>query len=837
MLKNYFVLAGRNFKANKVFTGINVLGLSVALSTVLVIYVLVHFHHHFDKFEKDGDRIYRVVSNFTNSGETYHSSGILSPLGRAIRTDLAGIEEAAPFRLWDRDLKISIPSGGQKDPVVFKKQKSFIFADLSFFHFLGYQWLAGVPATALNQPYQLVLTEDKAKLYFPGLTPSESIGRQLYFNDSLTMTVTGIVRDLDRHTDFTFKAFVSEITLTSPSLQPDDWTSWTSTDPASQLLIKLTPGSRPAGIEKEIYTLYEKNHGADDNGKKAYVLQPLSDIHFNGDYGAYGLPVANRPTLYSLLAIAAFLLIMGCINFINLSTARSTRRAKEIGVRKAMGSSKTRIMLQFLSETFLLTLMAIFLSLCFIPFILKAFSDFIPQELHFSEIGQPAIVLFVIGLVIVVPLLCGIYPGLILSRFNPATVLQNQAHTGDGKGRHSWVRKFLTISQFTIAQFFVLAIILVGKQMNYSLNKDMGFRKEAVICFNFGHLPAVPIHGTALADTATTHKAVPDNTGRSNKTALVNRLKAMPEIETVSLANNPPSSDRNRIGALKYVDEKEETEAQVYVKYADTNYIGLYHLKLLAGANLENSDTVKGLILNETYARMLHFKDPREAIGKQIQWEGRNTPVVGVVADFNQRSFHEPIKPLIISTKYSEEDLVSVALRPRDRTAPNWTAAIDKMRAAFKQLYPEDDFDYHFFDENISRYYENEQRLSRLLVWTTGIAVFICCLGLLGLVIYTTHQRMREIGIRKVLGASVPHIITLLSKDFLLLVIIAFVIATPIAWIFMNKWLQHFVDRTAISWWIFVLGGLLMIIISLCTLGFQTVRAAMANPVRSLRAE
>ena len=543
----------------------------------------------------------------------------------------------------------------------------------------------------------------------------------------------------------------------------------------------------------------------------------MSDIHFNGDYGAYNLPVANRPTLYGLLAVAAFLLILGCINFINLSTARSIRRAKEIGVRKAMGSSRTRIMLEFISQTFLLTLIAAILAVCLIPFILHAFSDFIPAALHFSEIGQPAIVLFVLGLIIVVPLLCGIYPGLVLSRFNPATVLQNQMYTGESNGRQSWLRKFLTISQFTIAQFFVLVVILVGKQLDYSLSKNMGFRKEAVIYFEFGHRNGVS------ADSA-----------RSNKAALVNMLKAIPEIEMVSRSNKPPSSDRNRIGRLKYIDNKGETETMVYVKYADTNYTRLYQLKLLAGTNLDNSDTVKGMIINETYARTLHFNHPREAIGKYIEWEGMNVPVVGVVADFNQRSLHEVIKPLLISTKSSEEDNVNVALRP-EQDGPRWSATIDKIRTAFKQLYPEDDFDYKFFDKDIARYYESEQRLSRLLFWTSGLAIFICCLGLLGLVIYTTTQRMKEIGIRKVLGGSVGHIVTLISKEFLLLIGCAFAIATPLAWIFMNRWLQNFADRTEISWWLFVSGGLVMIVVSMATLGFQTVRAAMANPVRSLR--
>jgi putative ABC transport system permease protein len=506
---------------------------------------------------------------------------------------------------------------------------------------------------------------------------------------------------------------------------------------------------------------------------------------------------------------------LGCINFINLTTAYASQRAKEIGIRKTMGSSKKQLIIQFLAETFLLTLAATLLSIVLTPLILKAFSGFIPEGLHFSAAANPNVMVFLFVLMIIVTLLSGFYPALILSGFKPVLVLKNQAYAGTARTRSAWLRKSLTISQFVIAQVFIMATILVSKQIQYSLSKDMGFKKGAILYLN-----------TNYYDTVRDHKYV-----------LMDKLRAIPEIAMVSLCTNPPSSGNTWSSTMKYKDGKKEIESDVQQKYGDTNYIKLYHLKLLAGKNFEATDTVTSFIINETYAHILGFQKPQEAIGKILEWSERQVPVVGVVSDFIQKSLHEPVKPLVIASWSNIERNISIALQPQNEAGTTWKTAISKIEKAWKDVYPEDDFEYHFLDEDIAKYYTAEQNISRLLMWATGLAIFISCLGLLGLVIYTTAQRTKEIGVRKVLGASVSQIVSMISKDFIMLVIVAFIIAAPLAWLGMNKWLENFAYRTEISWWIFLLSGCTMILIALITLGFQTIKAAMTNPVKSLRTE
>ncbi len=583
------------------------------------------------------------------------------------------------------------------------------------------------------------------------------------------------------------------------------------------MLVKLTPGAVPASIGKQINALFERHHKKEpnDNSKTEYKLQPLNDIHFNGDYGTYDLPVANKATLYGLLAVAMFLLLLGCINFINLTTAYASQRSKEIGIRKTMGGSRSQLVFQFLSETFMLTFIATVLSVAITPLLLKVFSDFIPEGLHFNISSQPMIIAFLIVLVVGVTLFAGFYPSLILSKFKPVAVLKNQVNTNSGKTRSAWLRKSLTVSQLVIAQVFIMATLLVSKQIYYSLHKDMGFKKEAILYLQTNYYDTV----------------------KENKYVLLEKLKSIPEIAMVSLSNSAPSSLSTWSGTIKYKDGKKEIETDVQQKYGDTNYTKLYGLKLLAGHNLAASDTVKEFLINETYANLLGFQNPQQAVGKYLEWSNKRIPVSGVVADFNQKSLHEPIKPLIIGSWDNVERTISVALYPQDKHGTNWEKAIAKIERAFKQVYPADDFEYKFFDEDIAKYYDAEQHISGLLKWATGLAVFISCLGLFGLVIYTTTQRTKEIGVRKVLGASVSQIVTLISKDFLALVLLALVVAIPLAWLAMHKWLENFAYRTEISWWIFIAAGLSMVIISIITLGVQTIKAALANPVKSLRTE
>jgi putative ABC transport system permease protein len=818
MFKNYLKTARRTLWKHKILSVINVLGLSIGISASLVIYLIVSYDLSFDRFEKDSDRIYRVVWTIVAAGEKDYVTAITYPMPAAVKKEITGLDVIAPFRMFNNNPKISVPIVNKAEPVVFKNQSGFIYADENYLNLIGYTWLAGSAKTSLQQPYQTVLTQSAAALYFPNLQPEQIVGRHFYLNDSIAVTVTGVVKDITANTDFTFKAFVSRTTLETSRLRPQYYDDWRSSNGASQLYVKLAPGVSPEKIQKEITALSDRNtpKKPGDNVEVNYLLQPLNDIHFSRNYNAYSIPKANTTVLFGLLAVALFLLLLGCINFINLATAQSSQRAKEIGIRKTIGSSKKQLVFQFLTESFLLTCIATILSIFLTPFILKAFSGFVPGAVQFNILQQPGILLFLLILIIIVSLLSGFYPAIVLSSYKPVSILKGQGSTNTTGTRNAWLRKSLTVSQFVIAQFLVMATILVSKQISYSLNKDLGFKKDAI-----AYIP------TDYNDTIETHKAT-----------LLNMLRNIPEIKMVSLSYTSPSSGNASIETMTYRDGKKEIETVVEEKFGDTNYIKLYGIKLLAGRNLAPSDTAKEILINETYMHVLGFQNPQNVIGKYINWNDKLVPVVGVVGDFNQKSLHEPIKPLLITSDVRNEGLISLLLQPQNAEGTTWKTALDKSEKAFKQVYPNsDDFWSGFFDEDIAKWYKQEQNLSNLLTWATALAVFISCLGLLGLVMYTITQRTKEIGVRKVLGASVSQIIALISKDFLQLVLIAFIIATPLAWIGINRWLQNFAYRTIVTWWIFGAAGLFMLSVAFITLSFQTIRAASANPVKSLRTE
>ena len=817
MIKNYFLTAWRNLRNNKTFSFINIVGLAIGISASLVIFLIVDYDYSFNKPLTADGRIYRVVSDFVFSGEIYHNSGVPSPMGDAVRKELTGIDKAAPFYTWDGDTKVSVPVANKQEPVVFKKQKNIIFADTSFFNLISYTWISGSAAKALPEPYQVVLTSSAARVYFPQLPQEQIIGRRLDFNDTVHTTVTGIVQDLSYNTDFNFKVFISRATLEKTTLKPVNWDQWSSTNGASQLFIRLSPGSTRQQVESRVKTLFEKYYKKDDPKDRSitsHSLQPLSDLHFNADYGGYSLPLSHKQTLYGLFAVAAFLLLLACINFINLTTAQASQRAKEIGVRKTMGSSKKQLIFQFLSETFLLTFIATVLSVAIAPLLLKVFANFIPPELHFSLSGQTPVVVFLLILMPVVSILSGFYPAMILSGFQPVLVLKNQAYSGTRKARVALLRKSLTVTQFVIAQVFIIATILVSKQISFSLNKNMGFKKDAILLTQI-----------AFNDTVQRKKSV-----------LVEKLKGIPAIENISLSFNSPSSSSSWSGTIKFKDGKKDIETDVQQKYADTNYVQLFQLKLLAGSNYSVSDTVRDFVINETYLHILGFQNPQDAIGKMLEWNDKRIPIAGVVSDFHQTSLREPIKPLVMSSWSGEQRTLNIAMYPQKESG-DWKRAIAKIELVWKEVYPETDFEYSFLDEDIAKYYKSEQNISQLLKWATGLAIFISCLGLLGLIIYITHQRTKEIGVRKVVGATVTQIVTLLSKDFLALVIIAFAITVPIAWWGSYKWLNNFAYKTDVSIWIFLAGGTIMFLMALMVLCVRGYQAAVANPVKSLKAE
>jgi putative ABC transport system permease protein len=813
MFKNYFLTASRNLRRNKVFSLINIAGLAIGISASVVIYLIVHYEFSFDKFHRDRDRIYRVVTNMHFPDQDFKNAGVPGPLPPAMRNEIPGIEKSTAF--WQGNaMSVKVSLKNEKENV-FKKQDHIIFADAQYFRFFKYQWLAGSPDNALDEPGKIVLTESRARTYFPFSDITNAIGKTIVYNDSVNATVTGIVKDLDEITDFTFKEFISLSTFSEQLKKDNGWGEWGSVSSSSQFFIKLKSGIDTSQINRQLAALRKKHE------KEAYLatdhfLQPIGDIHFNSDFDAFDQRQAHKPTLYGLLAVAAFLLLLGCINFINLTTAQASRRAKEIGIRKTMGSSRKDLVIQFLSETMLLTLAATITSLLLTPWILKLFSAYIPEGLHFDLFSQPHLIIFIAVLVLVVSLLSGFYPAMILSGYRPVLVLKNLAFAGSAQSRRVWIRKTLTVSQFVIAQFFIIATLVVGKQIRFSLNKDMGFKKEAIINFVTPH-----------------NYKNPDD----KQFVLQAKLKAIPGIQRLSLAGPPPANQGLQISTMKFNKNGKDIEASVEVKQADTAYFDLYKMKLLAGRNLVQSDTLREYVINEAYARFLGYKNPAGIIGEFIERSGKKIPVVGVLADINTKSLHSAIQPLAFSSEAKEHSTFHIALAPKGDNTDTWKTTIAKIETAWKEVYPGEDFKYEFFDESIAKFYKKEQDTVQLLNWSTGLAIFISCLGLLGLVMYTTTQRIKEISVRKVLGASVTQIVSLLSKDFMQLVFVGFIIAAPLAWWAMDAWLRDFAYRTSISWWIFVLGGMLMIIMALLTLSIQTVRAAIANPVKSLRTE
>jgi len=819
MFKNYFTTAFRNFWRNKTFSLINVFGLAIGISSALVIFLIVYYEFSFDRFEKDGDRIYRVVMNAKFNGSDAYSAALPAPLSGAVANEMTGIEATVPVMSFQGDgtVKVSI-TRDNANPVIYKKQPAVIFTSSQYFQLLPFSWAAGAQQSSLKEPFSVVLTESRAAQYFPGIPNSDVVGRKIIYNDDLIATVSGVVKDLNAPTSFTAEEFISFATIAKTNLKRnfmmDVWNDWMA---YSQLYVKLAKGATIAATEAQFKTIlnkYNKDANKDASNKMGFYLQPLNDLHFNPAYQAFGQRVASIKTLYGLLAIAAFLLLLGCINFINLTTAQAARRAKEIGIRKTIGSSKAQLVLQFLGETFFITVIATMLSVALTPALLKMFKDFTPPGLQFDLLHQPSILLFLFLLIVTVSFLSGLYPALILSGYKPVSVLKNQSFSDTAQTRSAWVRKTLTVSQFVIAQFFVIATLMVSKQINYSINSDLGFNKEAIISFD-----------------------LPRDTVKTHGPQLLKDIRSIPGVAIASSGFLAPADNGAAFGNISFDNGKEmvKPDIEVQIRWGNPEYMDVYQIPLVAGRNVLPSDTIKEFLINERLAHALGFQHPEEMLGKELKWNRKKAPIVGIMKDFHDQSMRSAIGAVAFGG--GNGSFMHIKLQRNTADGSLWKNSIAQIQVLFKNMYPDADFNYRFIDETIAKFYESEQHTARLLAWATGLAILISCLGLLGLVLYTTTMRTKEIGIRKILGASVVNIISILSKDFVRLVLLAFIIAAPLAWWASYKWLQVFVYRTNMSWWIFVISGLAMLAAAIITLSLQTIKTATANPVKSLRTE
>jgi len=815
MFSNYFKIAWRSIRRNKLFSLINIIGLSIGISATVVIFLIAQYDLTFDKFHKDSDRIYRIVSNFSYQGNMGYTRGVSGPVPQVVKTQVTGVELTVPVFSIAPDVFIQNKTGA---PTKFKSQERTAFTNPDYFKLFSYTWLAGSPATALNAPNTVVLGSNQAKIYFPNVPFAQIIGKIITY-DTLQVTVTGIVQTLTQNTDLTFKDFISYATINAHKDLGEmaGLTSWGGTNSSSVLFIKLLPGIKPAGIENQLNAILKKEDHQEKGNSRSFSVQRFADIHFDDRYGVFNFSsAASKNTLYGLLAIAVFLLLLASINFVNLTTAQATQRAKEIGVRKTMGSTRTQLIVQFLSETFLITLFAVIFSLLLAPVILKVFSDFIPTGITATLLFQPLVILFLVVLTVVVTILSGFSPAIMLSRFKPVLVLKNQVQNSS-KSRNAWLRKSLSVSQFVIAQFFIMGTVMVSKQVYYALHKDLGFKKDAIVIFG----------------------APWNKTNTEKNYFLLNKLRAMPQVELAGIGADAPASGGTSSTEGVYVDGKKELKTAVELKFGDSNYINIYKIKLLAGRNISQHDTARALLINNVYAKLIGFSNPADAIGKTFKLDGKPMIIAGVMGDFAERSLHSAINPLVLQYARETYDtrVLHVALKPETAGGHEWKTAIAAMEKTWKEVYPGEDFEYNFYDEAIARFYGTEQRISTLLTWATGLSILISCLGLLGLAIYTTNQRTKEIGVRKVLGASVAQIVTLLSTELVGLILLAFVIVTPLAWWGMHSWVESYEDRTTISWWIFAASGAGMLVVAVLTSSFQTVKAALTNPIKSLRSE
>ncbi|WPU98681.1 FtsX-like permease family protein [Mucilaginibacter sp. cycad4] len=814
MKKSYLKIALRNLGARKFFTFINIVGLSVGISAALAIFVIVNFDLSFDKFHQDSERIFRLVTDLSYMDKVVARVGLVNgPLPATIKAEVPGIKIVAPF-LEIKETDVLIPDNTES-PVKFRKESNIVLANNEYFALFTYKWLAGSSQTALEKPYQVVLTSSQAQKYFPNIPYNQLLGKTVIY-DSIKTTVSGIIQTPDNNTDFYFKDFLSYSTcLNNADLKSmARLTEWSNM--VWQLFVKIDEHANTANIEKQINVLLNKyNKGFRPGDGQTEHLQPLKDLHFNQDYANFNKGRrANKTALYSLLVVAGFLLLLGCINFINLSTAQATQRAKEIGIRKTMGSSRGQLIVQFLSETFIVTFFAICIAFALTPLILQLFADFTPPDLSLNYLDSN-LLLFLLALLITVTLLAGLYPAIILSGYKPISILNSSTSNNMGNSSGILLRKTLSVTQFVIAQFFIMTTLLVNKQVFYALHKDLGFKKDAIINIE-----------------------TPRSTINSNKQQLFkDKISRIPQIEMMSIGSEPPAAENIRAWEVTYKDEKGEIKTSLQQRNGDENYLKVYHIKLLAGRNLMPADSMTAVLVNEKYIHILGFLTPADAIGKSFEYEGNKRMIVGVVADFNQKSLRDPILPISMQAPHYQfnDNFFHILLKPQPAGSTDWNKAISSMQKAWKEVYPDIEFDYHFFDEEIARFYKSEQRTSKLLTWATGLSILISCLGLLGLTIFNTNRRTKEIGIRKVLGASVMQIVRLLSSEIAWLVVVSFVVVMPMAWFAMNKWLQNFAERTPISWWLFVMSGVIMFFTALLVSVFQTGRAALANPVKSLR--
>ncbi len=791
-------LAWRNIRRSPTYSIVTVAGLSLGICICICIYVIAHFEFSYDAFHPDGKRIYRVIGSVTwPSGEKERYMVLPPAVLEHGRKSLTGAEAVAgvlsnPFG--------SAAAGGYRIPA-----DGVVIAEASYFDIFSYNWLAGDPHLALGRPFTVVLTLARARQYFgPGL-PADYLGKRVVYDDSLAASVSGIVKDWDGNTDLPFTDFLSYPTIAGSFLAGNySLDEWSRPNMTIRIWLKLAKGERPSTVNAELAELMRTHAGP--NVPLTLSLQPLSDMHFDSQITENSIRTAYRPTLYWLIVIALAILALAIVNFVNLSTAYSLGRTKEVGIRKVLGSSRAGLVLQFLSESLLLIVLAAGISVALVNPALAAFRAYLPPGLHFQLLSWSTAE-FLLVLVVVTGLLSGLYPASVASAWSPILQLRQS-------GSKWLLRRALIVFQFTVSLVFITGSLIISRQLRYVQHKNLGFTADAIIQLTFPH-------GDSLRRVKTMQEL----------------LRNVPDVSDVARQWIAPLTDNGKRMFVGFAGNAIQDIAVTQVD-GDEHYIPLYGIRLLAGRNLEAADSVTEVVINATLARKMGFTRPDQAVGKMIYWGGpRPYPIVGVAADFHTRSLHDPITPVCIINRADREFSLAVRLASKGESAGMMKGVLYRMERVWRTMYPAGTWNYRFYDETLALLYEKDRRTEMLVNVALGLSIFISGIGLFGLTLFTMEKRAKEISIRKVLGASVANVLTLLCREVVGLVGIAVLIASPVAAWLMKEWLQGFAYRITIGWWVFVLAGAAAVVVALITVSLQTLRAATANPVQHLRAE
>lgn len=803
MFKNYFKTAWRNIRKNKLFSFINILGLSIGIATCFIIMLYVQDELSYDRFNKNADKIARIVFHANIDGGKIDEGGVMAPVAQVMKKDFPEVADAT------RLLQFGSPKITYKDKNF--KDDELALVDPNFFSIFTLPMVEGDAKTALQQPHTVVLTKKTAKKYFGN---ENAIGKILAFNNNTELyKVTGVINDVPSNSHFHFDMFGS---MTGWEQAKSD--SWMYGQFYTYLLLK--PGTDYAKLQSEFPAMVEKYMGPQvqqamgvsleqfrtKGNELGFRLQPLTSIHLYSQTTSELEPGGNASYVYIFGGIAIFMLIVACINFINLSTASATKRAKEVGVRKVAGSGKLQLISQFLSESMLITLFALIIALLLVQIALPAFNNISGKQLSFDT--KPILAFIALGLL--VGIIAGIYPAFYLSSFRPIAVLKGKLTTNN---KSFGLRSSLVVFQFFISVGLIISTIVVYQQMKFIQNKKLGYDKEQLLT-----LP----NSWALGKNEQVYKQ---------------QMLKDPRITNATVSWYKPAGPTNSNNSLVYPKGHDNEMLRAVGFHVDEQYIPTFGMEMAAGRNFSSAFATdsSAVIINESAAKAFGFNN-NTALDQTIVWvnsdKGDKFPfhVIGVVKDFNFKSLHEPIAPLLM-TLQPEGGLIF-----KIKTA-DVAGLLSTMKKQWDEFNTDEPFTYAFIDDLSNKTYSAEQKTGTILTIFSILIIFVACLGLFGLATYTAEQRTKEIGIRKVLGASITQVTQMLSKEFLKLVMIASLFAFPAAWWAMNKWLQSFAYRINISWWVFAIAGVTALLIALFTVSFQAIKAAMANPVKSLRTE